>query len=258
MRTIPDRLYYSNRVKRKKYLLEATELDLFEEFCIQQEIAMQHMEADFVYSLSVALKELNLKRRSYNAVVNKFLFIGFLTCEDRVKDKNGGGKFRYFKVDFSLLAKDTILSQILRKDTKEDSYYQQMKSYFREIAALQKERSPIGRKESVSYKEAKRLYAELEDVYNSRIDLLNKEAGRKKKDHVQLQTFSKYIQTGLCNLLNVYSVQSIKYAFIAYSDAIVKGEICPNNVMRYFLTNSLLDESVFSTYLDKSKTYSYG
>ncbi|MFY7742322.1 MAG: hypothetical protein ACOVQR_06730 [Flavobacterium sp.] len=98
----------------------------------------------------------------------------------------------------------------------------------------------------------------LEEVYNHRIELHNKDKSYKNAKSLTKLVFNTNIKHKLKEALEIYGEVGIKHAFIAYTDAVLKRTITPDKFLPYFLAMNYGEFGVIETYLDYFNTqYSY-
>ncbi len=192
-------------------------------------------------------------------IFEKFVKMGFLTLGTERYQNN---PYRTFFVDFSVLTKPEILSQIIEPGSET---YNNLISFFSHWASEQKKASkPLTKKQQketeAEAKEVDNLLQSLAESWNDRVDLYNCGAitldGEKpQRTKVHVSTFAPSCKEKrlFLKLLRTYNVQAISKAFMAYADMVIREEIKPKNLLPYFLTRT--DDGEFSVFKDCTNHY---
>ena len=125
---------------------------------------------------------------------------------------------------------------------------------FRELADEQKKQGKANTKSRMEKtQKSSHLYDELNEIYRQRVEKFNK--GRTKGKTIKTSISKSRATTALLNRAShEYEVDSIKNAFVAYADAVIKGTITPTNILAYFLKYESGDFPVIGHYLDHLNT----
>lgn len=115
-----------NFQRYSSYLLSPDEVILFERLLFKQ---LSFGSKPFYYTGETIESETRIRRRRVEAILYKFEEMGFLDCSKMVK-KNGSSKAKHFIIYFNVLLDDSVLSQII---DKESEYYKTFKTYISEI-----------------------------------------------------------------------------------------------------------------------------
>lgn len=175
-------------------------------------------------------------------IFGKFVSMGFLTLG---MERYLNNPYRTFFVDFSVLAKPQILSQIIEPGS---DTYNNLISYFSHWASEQKKAlKPLTKKKQKELEaEAKAvndLLISLVETWNSRVKMYN----TKNPEHkMYVSTFAPSNEDNrlFAKLRKTYNDQAIREAFIVYADMVIKDEITPKRILPYFLTRN--DDGEFS------------
>jgi hypothetical protein len=95
--------------------------------------------------------------------------------------------------------------------------------------------------------DARKIIEKLTDTYNSRRE---QSSTSKKKYSKTSLIINNVIIEKAAQVLKVIGENEINDAFIAYSDAMLKGEITPNKILPYFFTEKYGSYPVIEEYLD--------
>ena len=96
------------------YLLAPDEVVLFEWFLFKQNCFGVHRS--FHYSKPRIEADTRIGRRRQEAIIEKFQKMGFLMCVN-IHDSQKGSLTRNFRIDYNVLSKDEVLTQIIDKDS---------------------------------------------------------------------------------------------------------------------------------------------
>ena len=207
----------------------------------------------YTHSIPQIQKETMVARYSQEKIIAKFCEMGFLKVE-KVLIQNC--PYKNFRIDFGILSKTETLENIIDPSTPT---FNTLTTAFRELADEQKKQGKANTKtRREKTQKASHLYDELNEIYRQRVDLFNK--GRTKGKKIKTSISKSRATTALLNRAShEYEVDSIKNAFVAYADAVIKGTITPTNILAYFLKCESGDFPVISYYLDHLNTsYTYG
>ena len=90
----------------------------------------------------------------------------------------------------------------------------------------------------------------LENEYNNRIRMFNENKQNKRGKSRTALVFNNNIKEKIKEALFEKGELGTKHAFIAYTDAVLKGEITPSKFLPYFFSKQYGDFGVIDTYLD--------
>lgn len=91
----------------------------------------------------------------------------------------------------------------------------------------------------------------LQDIYNNRIRMFNEDNNNKRGKSETKLIFNDNIKIKLKEALEIFREVGIEHAFIAYTDAVLKGDLKPEKFMPYFLSKSYGEFNVIENQLDR-------
>ena len=227
----------------KDYLLPIEERMMFDWLVVKQEDF--GLNKPFRHSIPQVQEATGIPRYSQEKSIKHFVKLGFLKIGTETYMNN---TYRSYFVDFSILSKPEVLSNIIRHDTET---FEDFMKWIKELSAIQaRKEKPISKykqkqnaKEQALYNEkTEKLYKMLCETWSSRInmynngDLTNGKLPKRGKMYSQLP-LGKIGKKLLNKLQEVYDDNTINKGFIAFADKILKGDIEPKNPFFYFLTN---------------------
>lgn len=229
-----------NVMRLKSYLLKPDELIFFDWLIIKQ---TSFKEESFYYSYERIYEETRISRRRLDAIIKHFKEMGFL-CSEAKGSYMAKGKVTFFKVNFNNLL--NCLDNIINSEHSE--YYTSFYQFIKKLS-----NGEFTQKRGDNWKErGKEYFKKIEEIYNSRIELYNKNHPNARK---KLKTgFSKsdIRYRKLYDINDIQGETSVRNAFIAFADAVISGkEEDVRHPLELFLTKSDNGEyPVFTKYLD--------
>ena len=225
----------------KDYRLSLEERMMFDWLVVKQEDF--GLEKPFRHSIPQVQKATGIARHSQEKAIRHFESLGFLTIGTDYFQSN---PFRTYYVNFSILGKPDVLGEIIEAGTET---YKEFSEWIHELATAQeKQEKPLSKyKQKQIEKEAKmekenteRMYRELCDKWNRRIDMFNNgeltgELPKRTKLHDQLPLGSNGKKL-LTKLNSIYDAETICNAFVVFADECLKERIKPKNIFLYFLS----------------------
>lgn len=226
----------------KDYRLDNDERMMFDWLVVKQEDF--GLDKPFRHSIPQVQKAIHVSRRKQEKAIRHFESLGFLTIGIDYYQNN---PFRTYYVNFQALSKFEVISEIINPETET---FNEFVGWVEELAISQalKQKPPSRYKqkqkaeaEEKAKKEANLLYKRLCETWNQRIDMFNKGElsdgiiPERKKRHIQLPINKNGLNL-LYKLNTFYERDTIRHAFIAYTDKCLKGEIHPKKIFLYFLT----------------------
>lgn len=147
------------------------------------------------------------------------------------------GRVRYFRMDFGAVIPK--LKEIIDQDS---DFAPDFDRYFNALKNIQNraENGKESKREREDREHAEELYEDLNKIYASRIDMFN--TGKLTEDKPKRKkTMAKFpknrsIIARIKALAAVYDDDTIKNSFIVVCDDTLKGELNPQNIIRYFLS----------------------
>ena len=202
----------------------------------------------FFHSVKQVQEETLVTKYLQKQIFTKFVNMGFLTLGE---ERHMNNPYRTFLVTFSVLAKPEVLGSIIEPGT---DTYNNLISYFvhwqKEERMNQKPLTKKRKKELEAEKSAvDALHSTLVKCWNTRVDMYNDGILTGEKPtwtKVHAQTFDPTTdeRRQLGKLRNNYNDKAIENSFTVFADKVLKGEIKPDRIMSYFLTNHDGDFSV--------------
>ena len=90
----------------------------------------------------------------------------------------------------------------------------------------------------------------LQLTYDNRLQMYNEDSKNKRAKSKTKLVFNTNIKTKINEALDVFGEIGVKHAFMAYTDAVLKGEITPAKFLPYFISKQYGAFSVIENYLD--------
>lgn len=243
----------SNIVKYvKDYKLSNDERTLFDWLVLKQHDF--GVGKTFRHSIPQVESATLVKRWTQEKTFQHFSDLGFLTVDTEFYQNN---PYRSFYVDFSILIIPEVLGSIVREGSET---YANLLTLFSEWADEQSkamERPAITERKSAEEENqaVDELYKMLNGVWIDRIKKFNSgwltgEEPDHKKSPASL-SYGKNTMRILGKVRLIYDDKSIKYAFTAFVDSILKKEVnVDRNILLYFLKNNEGDYIVVNKNLD--------
>lgn len=218
----------------------------------------------FYYSRQRIEREIRVTRRPLERIVKRFSAMGILSTETKPAGPNGG-RTTFYRFDFSAVV--SRLSEII--DEKHTAF-KDFKTYYSALARQQvkadknalKKTAPkeMELSELCDNQNADELYEALCSQWQERITMYNN--GQLTPDKPQrAKTYTQFPRTSAINAsmaraMRVYESQTIKMAFIAFADEVLKGGTRyakVNNLLPYFLVWNEQEGAfpVLNEYLEK-------
>lgn len=91
----------------------------------------------------------------------------------------------------------------------------------------------------------------LQLTYDNRLQMYNEDSKQKRAKSKTTLVFNANIKAKIKEALEVFGEVGITHAFMAYTDAVLKGEITPIKFLPYFLSKQYGEFSVIENYLDR-------
>lgn len=193
----------------------------------------------FRHSIPQVQTATNVKRYLQDKYFAHFVKLGFLRMG---KEPFNNNEFRCFFVDFSVLAKKEVLGQIVREGT--ETHKEMMKMFENWAKEQAKGEKPTTKREQKILKEkldvVEQLLPRLNNLFADRVQKYNSGwlTGKKPK---RTKSSAKLVCTQsskkkFMKLLEIYNPDDIHFAFLAYTDSLLKGETETSKIIPYFLT----------------------
>ena len=204
----------------------------------------------FRHSIAEIQKETHITRFSQAKILGKF---AVFVCVEITYYQNNS--YTTYSVNFELLCEH--LAKFIKGGTPTfDLYMGQIKAWAKE----QRKSAKTPSKRMVNMKveqeaEANAMIDVLNEVWHERITMYNNgeltaEAPSRHKTPVQLARTKNAINT-LTHIMETYNADSIRCAFIAFADDVLKGEIKPEKQLLYFVKSDGDGYPVMENYLAK-------
>lgn len=224
----------------RDYRLSIEERMMFDWLVVKQE--HYGLEKPFRHSIPQVQEATGVARHSQEKAIIKFKELGFLVVGTEYYQNN---PFRSYYVNFAKLGKPEVLSKIIKSDTET---YKEFSEWINDLATAQaKKEKPLSKtkkrllekEKAKAEKATERLYKELCDKWNARVDMYNNgeltgELPKRTKLHDQLPIGLNGKRL-LCILSTMYDSQTILNAFTVFADDCLKEKIKPRNILLYFL-----------------------
>ena len=98
----------------------------------------------------------------------------------------------------------------------------------------------------------------LQLTYDNRLQMYNEDSKQKRAKSKTTLVFNANIKAKIKEALEVSGEVGVKHSFMAYTDAVLKGEITPTKFLPYFLSKQYGEFSVIENYLDHfNSNYGY-
>lgn len=214
----------------------------------------------FRHSIAQVRAATNVARHTQDKCFAHFVALGFL---QQAKENYGGKEYRSFFIDFKVLSKPEVLGEIIRPTT---DTHREMLVMFTEWAKEQaKSEKPLSKKqlkeEKAKLEAVDSLMPQLNRTYAERVQMFNEgklteEKPERAKNSAAL-VCNLQSKKALSKLLQVYDEASIDGSFLAYTDDLLKGQVCTKKILPYFLTYENGSFVVADRYLEKY-TLEYG
>ena len=233
-----DDIVLSNIIRYvKDYLVTNDERTLFDWLVFAQRGF--GLTKPFRHSISQVNATTNVSRYLQDKYFNHFVELGFLRMG---KDTFNNNEFRCFFVDFSVLANKEVLGRIVREGT--DTHNEMLKMFSKWA------NEQANGEKTKSKREQKILSAKL-DAVEPLLDTLNKCYADRVKMYnngeltyempKRTKSYATLVCTPRCKklfvaLMEKYNNDSIKSAFTAYADDILRGNTKTDKILPYFLT----------------------
>jgi hypothetical protein len=94
------------------------------------------------------------------------------------------------------------------------------------------------------------FFTSLEELYNRRIEMYNDDKYNKRGKSQTKLFFNQNIKEKFKEPLTTFGEVGLRNAFMAYSDAVLQGNIKPQKFLPYFLSKNFGEYGVIITYLD--------
>ena len=251
----------TTNILRLQYYLLAPDEIIFFDWLVVKQISFKYVQ--FSYSEKRIEEETHIKRSRQEKIEEKFTQLGFLETEVKL-NKRISSHVRYFYVNLTTLYKLDILSSIIRQGT---DYFHQWLDYLYYHAARQIDISKgiTPKNFKLHHEIVEDIYKSLNEIYKNRIQMYNEgkltdsKKPPRRKTVVQLPR-NVSLEGDLFRMSKTYDSNTIQKAFLAYTDAVLKGEIQVKAFMPYFLSpkDPLKPYSVMEKFLDIFiKNYSY-
>ena len=207
----------------------------------------------FRHSIPQVKAATNVTRFSQGKIFAHFVELGFLKLGTDVFNNN---TYRSFFVDYSALAKKEVLGQVVHEGT--ETFAAMLKMFAAWAKEQAKGEKPLTKKEQKA-KEAKLAAVEsllniLNSVWKERVEMYNNGELTSSKP-----TRAKLVSALVCkpktkkllaNLQNIYDDTSIRYAFVAYADDLLRGNTKTDKILPYFLTYDGWEFAVVDRFLE--------
>lgn len=90
----------------------------------------------------------------------------------------------------------------------------------------------------------------LQETYDHRLRMYNKDSKQKRAKSKTTLVFNANIKVKIKEALKVHGEIGVTHAFMAYTDAVLKGDITPDKFLPYFFSKQYGEFGVIETYLD--------